>query len=90
MHPQQLGPNGGPNPQDEPDEGIMTNEEIYIRDRQKGRAHIPKNGNLRDQFAMAALTGILAYEYSTEERMVREIANFAYTCADEMLKRRRA
>jgi hypothetical protein len=70
----------------------MTNEEIYIRDRQKERAHVPKDGSLRDQFAMAALTGILAYGKGSlfrDDGTDADVANFAYACADAMLERRR-
>lgn len=43
---------------------------------------------LRDQFAMAALTGMLAEDYSTTDLNPSEIASDAYGYADAMLKAR--
>ena len=42
-----------------------------------------ENPTLRDQFAMAALTGLLANNVSTEK-----IHDYAYTIADAMMQQR--
>ena len=54
-------------------------------DQSKPPLHIPTNGNLRDSFAMAALTGILAHRSDSGHTA----AETAYRYADWMLEARK-
>lgn len=46
------------------------------------------NGDLRDQFAMAALTGLLANDWKEGQNLYSDYADDAYRMAAAMLRRR--
>ena len=48
------------------------------------------NTDLRDKFAMAALTGIISKGTGYEDRIFERVAERAYLYADSMLEERRA
>jgi hypothetical protein len=50
--------------------------------------YVPKVATLRDQFAMAALTGLMAI--SPAKQSLEGIAEFSYIAADAMLRAREA
>lgn len=49
----------------------------------------PPHGRLRDEFAMAALTGLCAGKWTTSQRTAEERASVAYELADAMLEARK-
>ena len=69
--------------------GDMTDEEIRQMYREFAEAEAYEE-NLRDRFAAAAITGILAGKWGQMPQYKPEeaFADFAYRIADEMIKRR--
>ena len=69
--------------------GNMTDEEIRQMHREFAEAEAYEE-NLRDDFAKAAITGILAGKWGQMPQFTPEqaFADFAYRVADEMMKRR--
>lgn len=67
---------------------MMTNSEVLERDRKK-IVHDTAKNRLRDEFAMAALQGILAGK-PVHQHYFAEQATRAYEMADAMLKAREA
>lgn len=69
--------------------GGMTDEEIEQMHRELAEAEEYEE-NLRDDFAMSAITGILAGRWGQMPHRKPEeaFADFAYRVADAMLKRR--
>jgi hypothetical protein len=50
--------------------------------------HVPRRGNLRDEFAAAALTGILANAGLCNDIGDEDVATYAYDYADAMIDAR--
>ena len=69
--------------------GDMTDEEIRQMHKEFAEAEAYEE-NLRDRFAAAAITGILAGKWGQMPQYKPEeaFADFAYRIADEMIKRR--
>jgi len=70
------------------EQSIEESRDEIIRDQQ----HKAQKSTLRDQFAMAALTGriaVAAHPESGGPEDPKELSKWAYKCADEMLKARK-